>query len=193
MVSLRSLENDKANIIKNLKPYEMKAYINYNVNRLYEAYLEGNEEIALASKRNIEEATNLYESKGYENSLAIELGLRLDKANAVLVETLEAKQEQEVEFSKVIVANAYDNDIMKLIHNNNILKTLVDSYEKRPSEELASAMKDVLFIVESDLVGIKFLLEEKEITENKLYAEEVEILKDYYSTFLDLQKKINSF
>ena len=193
MVNLRSLENDKANIIKNLKPYEMKAYINYNVNRLYEAYLEGNEEIALASKRNIEEATNLYESKGYENSLAIELGLRLDKANAVLVETLEAKQEQEVEFSKVIVANAYDNDIMKLIHNNNILKTLVDSYEKRPSEELASAMKDVLFIVESDLVGIKFLLEEKEITENKLYAEEVEILKDYYSTFLDLQKKINSF
>ena len=193
MVNLRSLENDKANIIKNLKPYEMKAYINYNVNRLYEAYLEGNEEIALASKRNIEEATNLYESKGYENSLAIELGLRLDKANAVLVETLEAKQEQEVELSKVIVANAYDNDIMKLIHNNNILKTLVDSYEKRPSEELASAMKDVLFIVESDLVGIKFLLEEKEITENKLYAEEVEILKDYYSTFLDLQKKINSF
>lgn len=193
MVSLRSLENDKANIIKNLNPYEMKAYINYNVNRLYEAYLEGNEEIALASKRNIEEATNLYESKGYENSLAIEFGLRLDKANAVLVETLEAKQEQEVELSKVIVANAYDNDIMKLIHNNNILKTLVDSYEKRPSEDLASAMKDVLFIVESDLVGIKFLLEEKEITENKLYAEEVEILKDYYSTFLDLQKKINSF
>ena len=72
------------------------------------------------------------------------------------------------------------------------MESLLASYEKRPSEELASAMKDVLFIVESDLLGIKFLLEEKEITENKLYAEEVEILKDYYSTFEDLQKKINS-
>ena len=192
MVSLKSLENEKKDIIKNLKPYEMKAYINYNVNRLYEAYLEGNEEVALASKKNIEEATKLYEAKGYDNSLAIELNLRLAKANEVLVKTLEEKHEQEVELSKVIVANAYDNDIIKVIHNNSILKSLLASYEKRPSEELASAMKDVLFIVESDLLGIKFLLEEKEITENKLYAEEVEILKDYYSTFESLQKKINS-
>lgn len=192
MVSLKSLENEKKDIIKNLKPYEMKAYINYNVNRLYEAYLEGNEEVALASKKNIEEATKLYEAKGYDNSLAIELNLRLAKANEVLVKTLEEKHEQEVELSKVIVATAYDNDIMKLIHDINILESLLTSYEKRPSEELASAMKDVLFIVESDLLGIKFLLEEKEITENKLYAEEVEILKDYYSTFESLQKKINS-
>ena len=193
MVSLRSIEQDKVNIIKNLKPYEMKAYINYNVNRLYEAYLDGNEGIALASKRNIEEATKLYEAEGYDNSLAIELSLRLAKANEVLVKTLEEKHEQEVELSKVIVANAYDNDITKVIHDVNILESLVASYEKRPSEELAVAIKDVVKLSESNLIGIKFLLEEKEITENKLYAEEVEILKDYYSTFEDLVKKINSF
>ena len=129
MVSLRSLENDKSNIIKNLKPYEMKAYIQYNVNRLYEAFLEHNEEIALASKRNIEEATKLYEAKGYSNSLAIELGLRLDKANAVLVETLEAKQEQEVELSKVIVGNNLGSYLGTLTSANLVLEAVPDAYK----------------------------------------------------------------
>lgn len=193
MVSLRSIEQDKANIIKNLKPYEMKAYIQYNINRLYEAYLDGNEGIALASKRNIEEATKLYEAEGYTNSLAIELGLRLNKSNELLAETLVTKHEQEVELSKVIVANAYDNDITKVIHDVNILESLVASYEKRPSEELAVAIKDVVKLSESNLIGIKFLLEEKEFTENNVYAEDVKILADYYSQFLNLQQKINSF
>jgi hypothetical protein len=169
----------------------MKAYIKYNVDRLYEAYLDGNEEIALASKRNIEEATSLYESKGYTNSLAIELGLRLDKANDVLVDTLEAKQEQEVELYKIIVANSYDNYIAKVIHDNIILESLIASYEKRPSEELAVAIKDVAYLSESNLIGVKYFLEKKSASEDNIFSEDVKILKDYYSTFEDLVTKIN--
>ena len=192
MVNLKSLENEKKDIIKNFKPEEMDSYITALVTILYESFLEKDFNKCSSVKKLIEEATEIYEAEGYENSLAVELKIRLAKANDVLAETLEAKDKQEVELYKLIVANAYDNKIIKVIHNNSILKSLLASYEKRPSEELASAMKDVLFIVESDLLGIKFLLEEKVITENKPYAEEVEILKGYYSTFEDLQKKINS-
>ena len=190
MVTLRSLENDKANIIKNLKPYEMKAYIEYNVNRLYEAFLEGNEEIALASKRNIEEATKLYEAKGYTNSLAIELGIRLAKANTILAETLEAKHEKEVELSKVIVENYYSTLILDVLHANTILESLIASYEKEPSEELAVAIKDVAEIEDNRLLRHNYLLEENN---SSIFSEEVEILKDYYSAFQELLKKINSF
>lgn len=192
MVNARSLENDKANLIKSFSPVEMEGYITSLVTILYESYLENDKAKALASKRLIEEATSLYESKGYDNSLAVELRIRLAKANEVLVETLEAKEEQKIELYKTIVANAYEHDIMKLIHNINILKSLLASYRKTPSEDLASAMKDVLYLVESDLVGINFLLEEKEFSENGDYAEEVDILKNQYSIFKNLKKIINN-
>ena len=95
--------------------------------------------------------------------------------------------------------NLYNNkdidwcDIEKVIHDKLILESLVASYVKAPSEELASVVKDVLHLVESDLVGIKFLLENKVFTENVVYAEEVKILKDYYSSVVDLAERINSF
>ena len=118
--------------------------------------------------------------------------IRLAKANEVLAETLDSKEKQELELTKIIVDNSYYNDIVKVIHDKSILESLLASYEKAPSEELASAIKDVLHLVESNLVGIKFLLEEKEFTGNTVYTEEVEILKEYYSSVEDLATKINS-
>lgn len=103
------------------------------------------------------------------------------------------KKKQELELTKVIVDNSYYNDITKVIHDKSILESLLTSYEKRPSEELASAIKDVLHLIESNLVSIKFLLEEKEFSENNIYAEEVEIIKDYYSSVVDLAERINNF
>lgn len=135
----------------------------------------------------------IYEAEGYSNSLAVELKIRLAKANEVLANVLDSKEKQEIELTKIIVDNSYYNDIVKVIHDKSILESLLASYEKAPSEELASAIKDVLYLVESNLVGIKFLLEEKEFSENNVYADEVEIIKDYYSSVVDLAERINNF
>ena len=193
MNNIKTIENEKKNIIKKFKPEEMEAYIKSLVAVLFESYLAQDFEKCSSAKQLIEEATDIFLAEGYSNALTKELEFRLEKAIEVLVEVLNDRDMQKIELSKVIVANSYDSKIKKVIHNNSILKSLIASYEKRPSEELALAVKDVLFIVESDLIGVKFLLEEKEITENSYFSEDVEILKEYYSQFLDLQKKINSF
>ena len=77
--------------------------------------------------------------------------------------------------------------------SNSILRRIIESYEEEPSGTLASTIKDVAFRVESELIGIKFLLGNKHDIYNSIYAEEYEILAEEYSTFQDLQKKINSF
>ena len=195
MVSLRTIDNDRQNIIKDLKPSEMKAYIQYNVNRLYEAFLEHNEEIALASKRNIEEATKLYEAKGYENSLAIELGLRLDKANAVLVETLEAKQEKEVELSKVIVGNNLGSYLGTLTSANLVLEKLVKCYEEDSSEVVLATTKAIAEDIALEVIEINWLLEDVERTEKlrTVFSNVIGFIEEEYSTYSNLVKKINSF
>lgn len=192
MANINSIERDKKNIIKNFKPSEMDSYITALTTVLYESFLKKDFNKCFSIKKLIEEATEIYEAEGYSNSLAIELKIRLAKANEVLAETLDSKEKQEIELTKIIVDNSYYNDIVKVIHDKSILESLLASYEKAPSEELASAIKDVLHLVKSNLVGIKFLLEEKEFTENTVYTEEVEILKEYYSSVEDLATKINS-
>lgn len=192
MATIRSIEKEKQNIIKNFKPSEMDSYITALTTVLYESFLKKDFNKCSSIKKLIEEATEIYEAEGYSNSLAVELKIRLAKANEVLAETLDSKEKQEIELTKIIVDNSYYNDIVKVIHDKSILESLLASYEKAPSEELASAIKDVLHLVESNLVGIKFLLEEKEFTENTVYTEEVEILKEYYSSVEDLATKINS-
>ena len=191
MVTINVIEKNKNNIVKDLKPYEMEAYIKYLINVLYESFIEHDKERCLKVKSLIEETTKIFEKEGYSNSIAKELEFRLAKANSFLIQTLEDKHEIEVELTKVIVENNYYNDISKVIHDNHILKSLLDSYEKTPTKELASAIKDVIHLVESNLIDINFLLEEKEFTENNIYTEEVEILKEYYSSVVDLIKKIN--
>lgn len=192
MANINSIERDKKNIIKNFKPSEMDSYITALTTVLYESFLKKDFNKCSSIKKLIEEATEIYEAEGYSNSIAVELKIRLAKANEVLAETLDSKEKQEIELTKIIVDNSYYNDIVKIIHDKSILESLLASYEKAPSEELASAIKDVLHLVESNLVGIKFLLEEKEFTENTVYTEEVEILKEYYSSVEDLATKINS-
>ena len=130
MVNLKTLEKEKKNIIKNFKPEEMESYLKSLITVLYESFLEHDLDKCFSAKKLIEEATEIYIAEGYSNSLAMELQFRLAIANSFLVETLDSKEKNEVELSKVIVANAYDNDIMKLIHDNNILKSLLSSYEK---------------------------------------------------------------
>ena len=192
MANINSIERDKKNIIKNFKPSEMDSYITALTTVLYESFLKKDFNKCSSIKKLIEEATEIYEAEGYSNSIAVELKIRLAQANEVLAETLDSKEKQEIELTKIIVDNSYYNDIVKVIHDKSILESLLASYEKAPSEELASAIKDVLHLVESNLVGIKFLLEEKEFTENTVYTEEVEILKEYYSSVEDLATKINS-
>lgn len=191
MANINSIERDKKNIIKNFKPSEMDSYITALTTVLYESFLKKDFNKCSSIKKLIEEATEIYEAEGYSNSIAVELKIRLAKANEVLAETLDSKEKQEIELTKIIVDNSYYNDIVKVIHDKSILESLLASYEKAPSEELDSAIKDVLHLVESNLVGIKFLLEEKEFTENTVYTEEVEILKEYYSSVEDLATKIN--
>ena len=197
MVSLRSIDNDRQNIIKDLKPYEMKAYIQYNVNRLYEAFLEHNEEIALASKRNIEEATKLYEAKGYSNSLAMEISLRLATANDVLIETLEDQHKQEVELSKVILGNKLGCCYNDLINSNMVLKKLVECYSKEPSEVLLATIKDIVkemdFTISEHDYLFKYHNEEKAEKLASVFPNIYDFIEDEKVIYSDLVEKINGF
>ena len=77
--------------------------------------------------------------------------------------------------------------------SNSILRRLIESYEKEPSGTLASTIKDIVERVETELLGIKYLLDNRQEVYNSIYAEEYEILAEEYSIFQDSQKKINSF
>ena len=137
MVTINVIEKNKNNIVKDLKPYEMEAYIKYLINVLYESFIEHDKERCLKVKSLIEETTKIFEKEGYSNSIAKELEFRLVKANSFLIQTLEDKHEIEIGLTKVIVENNYYNDISKVIHDYTILKSLLDSYEKTPTRVLA--------------------------------------------------------
>jgi len=193
MANIKSLEADKRNILKNLDPVEMEAYIKKLISDLYEAFLLNDIETLKTSKELIEEATNVFKSEGYINSLSKELEFRLAKANEVLVETLESKKEAEITLSKVIVENNYFNYISSLSYSINILETLIEGYSKEPSEVMLATIKEVAVIVENHLTGIRFFISDKDLAENVVYAEELDLLKKYYSTYEDLATKINGF
>lgn len=118
----------------------MDSYITALTIVLYESFLKDFNKCS-SIKKLIEEATEIYEAEGYSNSLAFELKIRLTKANEVLANVLDSKEKQEIELTKIIVDNSYYNDITKVIHDKSILESLLTSYEKAPSEELASAIK----------------------------------------------------
>lgn len=193
MANIKTIETEKKVVISRFKPEEMSAYLETLVNLYYESYLEQDLEKHLAVNKLIEEAVEVYERTGYTNTSKNELIFKLNKANELLGITLEEKDELKIELSKVIVENGLDEKINKIMFSNSILRRLIESYEKEPSGTLASTIKDVAFRVESELIGIKFLLKNKHDIYNSIYAEEYEILAEEYSTFQDLQKKINSF
>lgn len=192
-MNINQIQKERKDILYNLNPYEMEAYIKILINRLYESFLEQDLEKALASKKLIEEATELFNSKGYINCFTKELEFRLAKANEVLIETLESKGKAEANLSEVIAENIFSNNIELVNYSNSILNILVGAYYKEPSENLLGIIKAVAKRIELELTIIKYLLEDKDFISNEDHIEEVEILKESYSTFEDITRKINSF
>ena len=58
---------------------------------------------------------------------------------------------------------------------------------------MLATIKEVAVIVENHLTGIRFFISDKDLAENVIYAEELDLLKKYYSTYEDLATKINGF
>lgn len=192
MANIKAIENEKRNIIRSFKPEEMTAYLETLVSLYYETFLEQDKEKHLRINKLIEEAVELYEAEGYNNTSKNEVIFKLNKANELLGITLEEKDNLKVELSKVIVENGLDNKIKSIMFSNSILKLLLESYEKEPSGTLASTIKDVAYRMESHNLGTKLLLENKHDVYTTVYAEEYDILKEEYSTLEDLIKKSNS-
>ena len=191
MVNVNSIERNKQQIIKNFNPEEMEAYLKSLVNLYYESFLTQDKEKHLAVTKLIEEAVKIYEAEGYNNTSYNRLVYEVNKANELLTETLIEKEEL-AKAGKYFLSEYYSNKINYLIHNNVILKDLIEVYTEAPSEILLENTKHILGNISSDLVGIKILLEE-DVPEDFPFKEDIEILEEYYSIFLDLQKKINSF
>ena len=193
MANINSIERDKRNIIKNFSNEEMSTYLETLTVLYYESYLEQDLEKHLAVNKLIKEAVELYEAEGYNNTSKNELIFKLNKANELLGITLEEKDKLKLELSKVIVENGLENYINKIMFSNSILRRLIESYEKEPSGTLASTIKDIVERVETELLGIKYLLDNRQEVYNSIYTEEYEILAEEYSIFQDSQEKINSF
>ena len=191
MVNVNSIERNKQQIIKNFNPEEMGAYLKSLVNLYYESFLTQDKEKHLAVTKLIEEAVKIYEAEGYNNTSYNRLVYEVNKANELLTETLIEKEEI-AKAGKYFLSEFYSNKINYLIHNNVILKDLIEVYTEAPSEILLENTKHILGNISSDLVGIKILLEE-DVPEDFPFKEDVEIIEEYYSKFLQLQKKINSF
>ena len=191
MVNVNSIERDKQQSIKNCNPEEMEAYLKSLVNLYYESFLTQDKEKHLAVTKLIEEAVKIYEAEGYNNTSYNRLVYEVNKANELLTETLIEKEEL-AKAGKYFLSEFYSNKINYLIHNNVILKDLIEVYTEAPSEILLENTKHILGNISSDLVGIKILLEE-DVPEDFPFKEDVEIIEEYYSKFLQLQKKINSF
>ena len=191
MANIKAIENAKKNVIKNFKPEEFEAYLKSLVNLYYESFLTQDREKHLAVSKLIEEAVKIYETK-YTNTAYNRLVYEVNKANELLTETLIQKEEL-AKAGQYYLSEWYSDKIDYLIHNNVILKDLIEVYEKEPSEILLENTKHILSNIETDLIGTKFLLEEKELPENYPYLEDIEIIREFYSEFLKLQKKINSF
>ena len=192
MATIRSIKKEKQNIIKNFKPEEMTAQLENLVAIYYETFLEQDLEKHLAVNKLIEEAVELYEKAGYNNTSKNELIFKLNKANELLGKSLEEKEKLKVDLSKVIVENGIENNINRIMFSNSILRRLIESYEEEPSGTLASTIKEAAYRIESHNFGTKLLLEDRSEIYNSIYAEEYEILKEEYSTLEDLVKKSNS-
>ena len=180
MATIRSIKKEKQNIIKNFKPEEMTAYLENLVAIYYETFLEQDLEKHLAVNKLIEEAVELYEKAGYNNTSKNELIFKLNKANELLGKSLEEKEKLKVDLSKVIVENGIENNINRIMFSNSILRRLIESYEEEPSGTLASTIKEAAYRIESHNFGTKLLLEDRSEIYNSIYAEEYEILKEEY-------------
>ena len=151
-----SMNIKKANekIIRNFKPEEMESYMKILIAKLYGYFLNQDEENALKCKSNIEEATNIYLSEGYDNTLSKELEFRLAEANKRLVEVLAEKSNLEYSIAELIYIQLYE----KISFLNRIMETLITLQEKEPSEETTILINGVFDEIGTEINKIGELL-----------------------------------
>lgn len=191
-----SMNIKKANekIIRNFKPEEMESYMKILIAKLYGYFLNQDEENALKCKSNIEEATNIYLSEGYDNTLSKELEFRLSEANKRLVEVLAEKSNLEYSIAELIYIQLYE----KISFLNRIMETLITLQEKEPSEETTILINGVFDEIGTEINKIGELLTdtlEEDTPEEAIVDEllELDLIKNEFETMDILSKKIKSY
>ena len=191
-----SMNIKKANekIIRNFKPEEMESYMKILIAKLYGYFLNQDEENALKCKSNIEEATNIYLSEGYDNTLSKELEFRLAEANKRLVEVLAEKSNLEYSIAELIYIQLYE----KISFLNRIMETLITLQEKEPSEETTILINGVFDEIGTEIIKIGELLTdtlEEDTPEEAIVDEllELDLIKNEFETMDILSKKIKSY
>lgn len=185
MANINSIESEKKKVIKNMNEKQLKEYYKILITNLYEGFIALDKEKALGSKALIEEATSIYKQNyGYKYIDRMEYHLRLQEANKQLIKALEEKNRLHI----TIVEDYYVKAIDIISIYSSVLETLLNTYEKRPSKELASTMEDILSSAESEIEFKKQLLDID--PGNEYFSEEVDFLKKVYSDFGILSDKI---
>lgn len=191
-----SMNIKKANekIIKNFKPEEMESYMKILIAKLYGYFLNQDKENALKCKSNIEEATNIYLSEGYDNTLSKELEFRLSEANKRLVEVLTEKSNLEYSIAELIYIQLYE----RISFLNRIMETLITLQEKEPSEETTILINGVFDEIGIEINKIGELLTdtlEEDTPEESIVDEllELDLIKNEFETMDILSKKIKSY
>lgn len=191
-----SMNIKKANekIIRNFKPEEMESYMKILIAKLYGYFLNQDEENALKCKSNIEEATNIYLSEGYDNTLSKELEFRLSEANKRLVEVLAEKSNLEYSIAELIYIQLYE----RISFLNRIMETLITLQEKEPSEETTILINGVFDEIGIEINKIGELLTdtlEEDTPEEAIVDEllELDLIKNEFETMDILSKKIKSY
>lgn len=191
-----SMNIKKANekIIRNFKPEEMESYMKILIAKLYGYFLNQDKENTLKCKSNIEEATNIYLSEGYDNTLSKELEFRLAEANKRLVEVLTEKSNLEYSIAELIYIQLYE----KISFLNRIMETLITLQEKEPSEETTILINGVFDEIGTEINKIGELLTDtlEEDTPEEAIVDELlvlDLIKNEFETMDILSKKIKSY
>ena len=191
-MDLTKINETKKDILKNFNPVEMEAYIKSLISNLYEAIINNDSDKALASKELIEEATSIYGSNYNNNKLIIELKLRLASANEWLIKALEEKNNIEILLHEEKLSNLFTNQIETLTYINMILNILVSAYEREPSENLLTVVKEVHDIIKLELTFSKVLLENNYLVGLVDHKEKIDLIQDSYNTYEKLAARIDS-
>lgn len=190
----RNIKKANEKIIRNFKPEEMESYMKILIAKLYGYFLNQDEENALKCKSNIEEATNIYLSEGYDNTLSKELEFRLAEANKRLVEVLAEKSNLEYSIAELIYIQLYE----RISFLNRIMETLITLQEKEPSEETTILINGVFDEIGTEINKIGELLTdtlEEDTPEEAIVDEllELDLIKNEFETMNILSKKIKSY
>ena len=186
MTSLSKLEQEKRFALRGLSSQEKKSYMKSLIDNLYTGFMEQDPKKTLNSRELIEETTDEFVRMGYSNSHEIELSLRLQKANELLVKTLEEKDELQMELSKRIVEDYHDRLICDSMFCNTILEHLT-SCECNPSNSVRW-VEPLLVLLENHIYSSKIFLENYEGYDKESY----EIIKSEIDKFKVLKSELQT-